>query len=114
MATPQKVVQFSATQRYAEKVASGDSGGYDGDMTKRIINIEARLGILESEVKATRQDVRELKALTASLPMWIVGTAITIIAAMIAFDAFQATWFQQSLDRNWEMSLKALELIQKK
>ena len=87
---------------------SWHGGIYSQSMNERIAKIEATHLHMQGTLS-------ELKSETSSLRLWILGCSIStflgIAAIVIAFGAYQASWFQQSLDRNWEIGLKTMDKI---
>ena len=72
-------------------IASGGSGGYDGNMEHRITALETRLDTILPTL-ATKADIHEVRSeiheAKADLVKWIVGTAIGLAVAGITVMTF--------------------------
>ena len=89
----------------------------ENQMQNRVVRIESDIENIKGNVGEMKQDIREIRGEVHSLRWWILGTALAsflgLAAIMIAFGQYQASWFQHSLDRNWEIALNILESLQK-
>lgn len=81
---------------------------YPLSMNERITKLEAKFDAFEKSVDSLRMEISNIR-------WWILGACLTTLigvgAIVIAFGQYQASWFQQSLDRNWEMGQKAMDKI---
>ncbi|MDR1946617.1 MAG: hypothetical protein LBQ51_05565 [Desulfovibrio sp.] len=81
---------------------------HHGPMAERIAKMETRMDQVDVQLKEIKNEVSGIR-------YWIIGgvatTLLGIAATVIAFGSYQSGWFQHSLNRNWEISLKTLEKI---
>jgi len=88
---------------FPKLIENSGNDGYDPPMdNERIAKIEARLDGVERHLSNIEHEVKGLR-------WWILGTFVGFVAVVVSFGAYQASWFQHSLDRNWELSRKADE-----
>lgn len=66
----------------------------------RLVRVEAKLDHVESRLTRIESEVSGLR-------WWVLGGTLTIIAIVIAYGQFQASWFMHSLDTNREISRAA-------
>ena len=99
---------------------------YIYEMEKKIERIEYRLDRIESDVQELKSDMRgiktdlvntreEVRQSAHSTQRWIFGATLGSmlggVALVVAVIAMQNSWYQQTLDRNWETANRALERI---
>jgi len=123
------IASQNLTSTSDNQAPNGYGGGEGGPpmINERMTRLEDRMDSLEGTVFDLRGDVRELRNEVGNMRWWIVGTCLTtvlgVIAVVIAFGQFQASWLQNSVaqtresleknsDRNWEATQKALEKIE--
>lgn len=96
---------------------------YIYEMEKKIERIEYRLDRIESDVQELKSDMRgiktdlvntreEVRQSAHSTQRWILGATLGSmlggVALVVAVIAMQNSWYQQTLDRNWETANRAL------
>jgi hypothetical protein len=68
----------------------------------RIAKIEARLDVMDTRLDGIESTVAGIKSEVSQLRLWILGSVLAFIAAIITFGQYQASWFQSSLAQGRE------------
>lgn len=90
-----------------EVIQPQDADYYKKPMEYRIAQNEARLNLVDKEFSAIMAAIRNLR-------WWVVGSLLVGIGIVVACAAFQATWFQNSLNANNAANSKLLEEMDKR
>jgi hypothetical protein len=71
-------------------------------MEPRIAKIESRLDGMDARLNGIESTVLGIKTEVSQLRLWILGSVLAFIAAIITFGQYQASWFQSSLAQGRE------------
>lgn len=94
--------EFWKKEINSRKGCTGDDGGGSG-MNERIARIEVSLEHMQTDIGGLRNDIRQIRNEMSQIRWWILGALISILAAIVAFGSYQATWFQQGINQNMVM-----------
>ena len=85
------------------------------DVSKGFAMDNERLSSLEVKVEHIQENLSEIKSEISNIRFWLLGTVVSIFLGVggIAYSiaSFQASWFQDSLSKNWEVAQDALKRI---
>lgn len=65
----------------------------------RVTRLEATQEHILSDLSEIKSDIREIRQDVSNLKYWIIGSVITMLAVVIAFAQYQASWLQRSQDK---------------
>lgn len=116
MGNSEKIIPFPGSQKQDQKyyntssfsLVKKEEENYYISMNERIAKLEAKFDTFEKSMDSLRVELSAIR-------WWILGTCLTTLigvgAIVVAFGQYQASWFQQSLDRNWEIGQKTMDKI---
>ena len=99
---------------YSHPIYNGGEPPMGTNLDTRVANLEISVRHMQNDITEIRSDIRNIWTEFHSLRRWIVGVGISVVLGLGAIVIGQATWFQLSLDRNWEIANKALDKIDAK